>query len=136
MRLVFVFILSGMKSQEWSPTRCNHALGLIAGGRHSLSKITSITNIPKGTLGDLKKRGTGISKPQSGGPKKFSTLDKHQIDLYIHCNATTRGLTPKSIIKSLSLNVFLKTIGNMLKELGYTYEVVVRHPFLKDLDRK
>src|SRR2546423_1418939 len=39
-----------MKTREWSPARRNQALGLVAGGRHSLHEITNITNIPKGTI--------------------------------------------------------------------------------------
>ena len=108
----------------------------MAGSRHSLSEITSITNIPKGTLGDLKKRGTGISKPWCGHPKKFSIADKRQIDLYIRRNATTRRATPESIIKALTLDASPKTVRNALKELGYTHKVAVRRPFLKDRDRK
>jgi hypothetical protein len=61
-----------MKKRKWSPRRRNIALGLIAGNRHSLSEITNITNIPKGTLGDLKKRGTGVTKQRTGRPKKFA----------------------------------------------------------------
>jgi len=44
-----------MKTHKWSPKTRNMALGLIVGGRHSLRKITNITNIPKGKLGNLKK---------------------------------------------------------------------------------
>ena len=125
-----------MKTREWSPRRRNQALGLMAGSWHSLSEITSITNIPKGTLGDLKKRGTGISKPRCGRPKKFSIADKRQIDLYIRRNATTRRATLESIIKALTLDASPKTVRNALKELGYTHKVAVRRPFLKDHDRK
>ena len=47
-----------MKTNEWTPKRRSRALGLIQGRRHSLSEITQITNIPKGTLGNLEKRNT------------------------------------------------------------------------------
>jgi len=59
---IILWLRDIMKKREWSPRNRNIALGLIAGDRHSLSEITKITNIPKGTLGDLKKRGTDITK--------------------------------------------------------------------------
>jgi len=51
-----------MKTHEWTPKKRSRVLGLIQGGRHSLSEISQITNIPKGTIGNLKKRDTPLNK--------------------------------------------------------------------------
>ena len=130
------YIVFIMKTHEWSPKMQNMALGLIAGGQHSLREITNITNIPKGTLGDLKKRGTPISKPCTGRPKKLSKGEKHYIDLYIRRNSTTRRSTPETIIEALTLDASPKTVRTALTELGYTHKVAKCRPFLKDNDRK
>src|SRR5579871_6947686 len=53
---------SSMKTHEWTPKKRSRALGLIQGGWYSLSEITAIINIPKGTLGDLKKHNTPLNK--------------------------------------------------------------------------
>ena len=47
---------------EWMLKTRSRAFGLIQGERYSLSKITKITNISKGTLGNLKKRDTPLNK--------------------------------------------------------------------------
>src|SRR5437667_553244 len=72
-----------MERHEWSPTERGKALGLCAAGRNSLREVTNIINIPKSTVHDIKTRGTGISKPRSGRPKKLSTRDIRQLIRYI-----------------------------------------------------
>ena len=72
-----------MKSIEWTPKRRSRALGLTQGGRHSLSEITKITNIPKGTLGNLRKRNNALNKPRSGRSKKLTDRHKRQIVFHI-----------------------------------------------------
>jgi len=42
--------------------RRSQAFGLIQGKRYSLSEITKITNVSKGTLGNLKKHDTPLNK--------------------------------------------------------------------------
>src|SRR5436853_6516030 len=68
-----------MKTNEWTPKRRSRALGLIQGRRHSLSEITQITNIPKRTLGNLKKRNTPLNKPRSGRPHKRLTMPNAEL---------------------------------------------------------
>jgi len=65
-----------MKTPHWTPKRRIRALGLIQGRRHSLSEISQFTNIPKGTIGDLKKGNTPLNKVLSGRPPKLSIRDK------------------------------------------------------------
>ena len=125
-----------MKTREWSPARRNQALGLMAGGRHSLHEITNITTIPKGTIGDLKKRGTAISLPRSGRPTKFTERDKRHIEIYVRTNSKTRRTSLRHLIRDLSLNASENTVRKALRELGYDHKVAKRRPFLKKLDRK
>src|SRR5271169_5842319 len=88
-----LYIVNTMKTREWSPKRRSEALGLIAGGRHSLAEITNITNIPKGTLSDIKKRKTAETKPQNDRPKKLTERDKRRIEIHIRLNSKTRRST-------------------------------------------
>ena len=125
-----------MKKHEWSPESRNKALGLIAGGRHSLRDITNITNIPKETLGDLKKRGTGVTKQRGGRLKKFDTRDKCRIELHIRRDSKTRRLSLHQLIKDLLLDALEKTVRLTLQELGYSHKIAKRRPFLKNHDRK
>ena len=121
---------------QWTPKKRSRALGLIQGGRHSLSEITKITNIPKQTLGDLKKRNTPLSKPRSGRPSKLSDRHKRQIVFHITRNYQSRRLSAPSIIRDLQLQVHPNTLIQTLKSLGYNHRIARRRPFLKKLDRK
>src|SRR5437762_4138171 len=114
-----------MKTHEWSPGRRYKALGLIEGGRHSLREITNITNIPKGTLGDLKKRDTGISKPRSGRPKTLSSRDLRHIEIYIRTSHTTRRTPIPRLISLLDLQAHPNTVRKALIGLGTITELLV-----------
>jgi transposase len=106
------------------------------GGRHSLSEITQITNIPKGTLGCLKKRNTPLNKVRTGRPSKLSERHKRQIVFHITRNHQSRRLSVPSIIRDLQLQVHPTTFKRTLKGLGYNHRIARRRPFLKKLDRK
>src|SRR5436853_5164096 len=127
---------SSMKTHEWTPKKRSRALGLIQGGRHSLSEITAITNIPKGTLGDLKKRNTPLNKVQPGRPQKLSDRHKRQIIFHITRNHQSRRLSALSIIRDLQLNIHPNTLKHTLKDLGYNHCIARRRPFLKKVDWK
>jgi len=134
-------ILSGlivyiMKTHEWTPKRWSRALGLIQGGRHSLSEISHITNIPKGSLGNLKKRNIPLNKPWSGHPHKLSIRDKRQIVLHITRNHESRRLSTMSIIQQLQLDIGITQLKLTLQDLGYHHRIARCQPFLKKLDRK
>ena len=86
---------------QWTPKKRSRALGLIQGERHSLSEITKITNIPKQTLGDLKKRNTPLNKPRSGHPSKLSDRHKRQIIFHVTRNYQSHRLSALSIIRDL-----------------------------------
>src|SRR5271154_3502069 len=94
-----------MKTPHWTPKKRSRALGLIEGGLHTLSEITQITNIPKGTLKHLKKRNTSLNKVRSGRPPKLSPRHKHQIVFHITRNHESRRLSVMSIIQNLQLDV-------------------------------
>ena len=125
-----------MKTLEWTPKRRSRALGLIQGGRHSLSEITQITNIPKGLLGNLKKCNTPLNKARSGRTPKLSDRHKRQIILHITKNHESRRLSVISIIQDLQLDISLNTLKHTLKDLGYNHRIARQRPFLKKLDRK
>ena len=112
-----------MKTREWSPKWRNEALDLIAGGRHSLTEITNITNIPKGMLSDIKKRKTAETKPRSDRPKKLTEHDKHRIEIHIHLNSQTRRSTLLQLRKDLHLDATENNIRKALRELGYDHKV-------------
>ena len=101
-----------------------------------MSEITNITKIPKGTLGDLKKRGTRVTKQRTGRPKKLTEADKRQIVLHIRRDSKTRWLSLHQLIKDLQLNALEKTVRNALHDFGYYHKVAKRRPFLKNRDRK
>jgi hypothetical protein len=61
-------------------------LGLALGDRYSLSEISQITNIPKGTISDIKKRKSPLNKPRSGRSSKLSERHKRQIVFHITKN--------------------------------------------------
>ena len=82
-----------MERHEWSSTDRGKALGLCAAGNHPLREITNIINIPTSTVYAINKRGTGISKPRSGRPKKLSPRHIRQIIRYIRTNKCTRRVT-------------------------------------------
>ena len=125
-----------MKTLEWTPKRRSRALGLIQGGRHSLSEISHITNIPKGTLGDLKKRNSPLNKVRSGHPFKLSVGNKCQIVFHITRNHESCRLSTMSIIQDLHLNIGITQLKHTLKDLGYNHRIARHQPFLKKLDRK
>jgi transposase len=125
-----------MKTHEWSEGQRYKALGLIEGKRHSLSEITDIVNIPKGTLSDIKKRGTGISKPRSGRPKKLTARDERRIKRFIRTNKFTRRVTLSQLKSILQLNAHENTIHKALIELGYNQRVARRRPFLNERDKE
>jgi transposase len=111
-------------------------LGLILGDRHSLSEISQITNIPKGTISDIKKRKSPLNKPRSGRPPKLSERHKRQIVFHITKNHKSRRLSTSTIIQDLQLQVSPDTLKRTLKSLGYNHRIARRRPFLKKLDRK
>ena len=121
---------------EWTPKRRSRAFGLFQSERHSLSEITKITNIPKGTLGNLKKRNTPLSKARSGRPPELSDRHKCQIVFHITRNHQSRRLSVFSIIRDLQLQVHPNTVKHTLKDPGYNHRITRRRPFLKKLDRK
>ena len=110
-------------------------MGLIEGKRYSLSEITNIINIPKDTLSDIKKRGTGLSKHRSDRPKRLTSRDKRRIERFIRINKSTRRVTirPKSI---LTLQVHENIIHKALIELGYNRRIARHRPFLNKHDKK
>jgi transposase len=125
-----------MKTHEWTPKRRSRALALLHGGRHAFKEITQITNMPKGTLGNLKKRDTPLNKPRSGRPPKLSDRDKRQIVLHITKNHQSRRLSVQSIIQDLQLDIGITQLKCTLKNLGYYHRIARRRPFLKNIDRK
>ena len=123
-----------MKTLEWTPKRRSRVLGLIQGGRHSLSEISQITNIPKGTIGNLKKRNTPLNKVRSGHPPKLSIRDKRQIVFHITRNHESRHLSVMSIIQDLQLSTSITRLKCTLKDLGYNHRIARHRLFLKKLD--
>jgi len=115
-----------MKTHEWTPKRRSRALALIEGSRHSLSEISGITNIPKGSLGNLKKRNTPLNKPRSGHPPKLSDRAKRRIVFHITKNYKSRRLSVLSIIQDLQLDIGIIQLRSTLKDLGY-YHRIARH---------
>ena len=125
-----------MGRHEWSPTSRGKALGLYAAGNHPLREITEIINIPKSTVADIKTRGTGISKPRSGRPRKLSTRDIRQIIRHIRTNKSTRRISLSQLKKVFHLNVHEHTIRSALQRAGYHRRVAQRRPYLNKRDRK
>jgi transposase len=125
-----------MRTVEWTPKQRSRAFGFIQGERHSLSEISQITNIPKGTLGNLKKCNTPLNKVRTGRPLKLSDRHKRQIVFHITRNHQSRRLSASAIIRDLQLDVHPNTLKHHLKDLGYNHRIARRRPFLKKLDRK
>jgi len=125
-----------MKISIWTPKRRSRALELMEGARHTLSEITTITNIPKGTLKQLKKRNTPLNKVHFGHPPKLSERHKGQIIFHITRNHQSCRLSIMSIIQDLQLDIGITQLKRMLKDLGYNYRIAQYRPFLKKLDRK
>jgi transposase len=125
-----------MKTLEWTSKRRSHVLRLIQGGRHSLSEISHITNIPKGSIGNLKKRNTPLNKVRSGRPPKLYVQDKRQIVFHITRNHESRRLSVMSIIQDLHFDIGITQLKHTLKDFSYNYRIARRRPFLKKLDRK
>jgi hypothetical protein len=85
-----------MRTVEWMPRWWSRAFELIQGDRHSLSEITQITNIPKGTFENLKKHNTLLNKVWTSRPLKLSDHHKRQIILYIIRNHQSHRLSAPS----------------------------------------
>ena len=121
---------------QWTPKKQSRVLGLIQGDRHSLSKITKITNIPKQTLEDRKKCNTPWSKPQLSCPSKLSDHHKCRIIFHITRNYQSLRLSALSIIRDLQLQAHLNILIQTLKSLSYNYRIFQHWPFFKKLDYK
>src|SRR5208282_3586742 len=124
------------KTHEWSQTERGKALGLRADPNNSLQDIINIINIPKSTVRAINNRGSGITKPRSGHPKKLSTRDIHQIIRYIRTNKSTRRITLTRLKKIFHFYVHENTIRNALQKAGYYHRVARCHPYLNKHDRK
>src|SRR5947207_14714645 len=114
-----------VKTHEWSPSSQGKALGLCAAGNHPLREITKIINILKSTIEDIKTRGTAITKPRPGRPKKVSIRDIRQIIRYIRTNKSTRriSLYITHLKRIFNFNVHEHTIRNALQKVGYHHRV-------------
>ena len=121
-----------MKTPHWTPKRRSRALGLVEGGRHSLSEITHITNIPEGTIKHLKKRNTPLNKVRSGRSPKLSSRDKRQIVFHITRNHESRRLSMMSIIQNLQLDIDITQLKHTLKDLEYNHRITRRRPFSRN----
>jgi len=102
--------MPAIKMQEWSPTKCGKVLGLVAGGRHSLREITKIINLPKTTVYDIKKRGTGITKPRPGCPKLLDDMTLRRVVRHIKSDKKTRRQSLQVLIGNLHLNISAWTL--------------------------
>jgi len=111
------------KTHEWSQTERDKALGLRADPNNSLQDIINIINIPKSTVRDINQRGTGISKPRPGCPKKLSTRDVRQIIRYIRTNKSTRRITLTCLKKLFLFHIHENTIRNALQKAGYHHRI-------------
>ena len=111
------------KDSQVTPQCRSRALELIQGGLHFLSEIFHITNISKGTLGDLRKCNSSLNKVHSGHPLNLSNRHKYQIIFYITKNYEFRHFTLISIISNFELNISLSTLKHTLKDLGYNHRI-------------
>jgi len=125
-----------VKTYEWSPSSQGKALGLCAAGNHPLREITKIINIPKSTIEDIKTRGTAITKPRPGCPKKVSICDIRQIIRYIRTNKSTCRISLTQLKRIFHFNVHEHTIRNALQKVGYHHRVARCRPYLNKCDRK
>src|SRR5438046_9704666 len=94
-----------------------------AAGNHPLREITKIINIPKSTIEDINTRGTAITKPRPGHPKKVSIRDIRQIIRYIRTNKSTRRISLTHLKRIFHFNVHEYTIRNALQKVGYDHRV-------------
>ena len=124
------------KTHEWSPTSRGKALGLRADQRNSLQDISNIINIPKSTVYDINKRGTGITKPRPGRPRKISSRDVHQYIRYLRTNKFTRRTSLSQLKKIFNLDVHECTIRRALQKAGYHHRVARHCLYLNKRDRK
>ena len=125
-----------MSKHNWSETDRGKALGLCESHRFPLREITNITHIPKSTVEDIKKRGTGVTKPQSGRPKKLTSRDIRQMIRYLRTSKITRRVPLTRLKKLFSLTVHPNTIKNALKAVGYFHRIARRRPYLNKHDRE
>ena len=124
------------KTHEWSPTSRGKALGLCAAGTIPLREITNIIGIPKSTIGNINARGTGISKPRSGCPRKLSARDIRPIVRFLRTNKTTRRYSLTQLKEYFELDVHENTIWKALQEAGYYYRIARRPSYLNKWDRQ
>ena len=125
-----------MTRHEWSQTERGMALGLRSATRLPLREIANFINIPKSTIHDINKRGTGINKPRTGRPPKLSSRDIRQIIRYIRTNKSTRRTTLTRLKQIFHLKVHENTIRNALTQAGYHRRIARRRPYLNTHDRE
>ena len=125
-----------MKTHEWSSNMQSKVLGLIDGQRHSLADITKVTNIPKSTVYDIKKRSTAVSKQRSGCPLTLTAREKRHLEIYLRTNKSTRRSNLTQLKKVLNLDVHETTIRRALNDLGYNHRIARHCPFLNKRDRE
>ena len=124
------------KTHEWSQIERGKVLELRVDSNNSLQDIINIINIPKSTVRDINQRGTGISKPHPGCPKKLSSRDVRQIIRYIRTNKSTRRITLTCLKKLFLFHIHENTIRNALQKAGYYRRVARRRSYLNKRDRK
>src|SRR5579859_805830 len=112
-----------MSKHHWSETDRGKALGLCESRRFPLREITNIIDIAKSTVEDIKQRGTGITKPRSGRPKKLTSRDIRQMIRYLRTSKFTRRVQLTRLKKLFSLTVHPNTIQNALKAAGYVHRI-------------
>src|SRR5579871_2786323 len=123
------------KTHEWSPTSQGKALGLRADRRNSFQDITNIINIPKSTVHDINKWGTGITKPRPGRPKKLSSRDVRQYIRYLRTNKFTHRISLSQLKKIFHLNVHECTIWRALQKASYHHRIARHRPYLNKIGR-
>ena len=101
-----------------------------------MHEITQITNILKGTLRDLKKRSTKITKSWCGHLKKLTPCDIRHIEFHIHRNYSTCRAWIEDFIQTFRLGCMEKTVCKALNDIEYHYRVAHRYCFLNKCDRK
>ena len=122
--------ITDMTRYEWLETERGMALGLCASERFPLREITNIINIPKSTVNDINKCGTGVSKPRSGRPIKLSSRDIRQIIRYIRTSKFTRRFSLNKLKMMFGLTVHENTIRNAFVAAGYYHRIARRRPYL------
>src|SRR5436853_1361115 len=88
------------------------------------------------TIGNINARGTGISKPRSGRPRKLSARDIRPIVRFLCTNRTTRRYSLTQLKEYFELDVHENTIRKALQEAGYYHRVARRRPYLNKRDRQ